>query len=55
MKTNVSKSRPLIAFAILLIAVGIVVSRPSPMQRSAPLSGAAVSPELARMMGFGMV
>jgi hypothetical protein len=55
MKRAVSKSRPLTAFAILSIAVGIVISRPSSMQRSVPLSGAAVSAELARVMGFGMV
>jgi hypothetical protein len=55
MKKNVSTSRPLIAFAILSIAVGLVISRPSSMQRSVPISGSAVSAELARVMGFGMV
>lgn len=55
MKKTASKSRPLIAFAILSMAVGIVISHPSLMQRSVPSSGAAVSAELARVMGFGMV
>lgn len=55
MNKTASKSRPLIAFAILSIAVGIVINHPSSMQQSAPLSGAAVSAELARVMGFGMV
>lgn len=55
MKKTVSKSRLLISFATLSIAVGIVISRPSSIQRSVPLSGAAVSAELARVMGFGMV
>ncbi|CAG9202344.1 hypothetical protein PSP6_210181 [Paraburkholderia tropica] len=55
MKKAASKSRPLIAFAILSIAAGIVISRPAPTQRSVPLSGAEVSAELARVMGFGMV
>lgn len=55
MKQTVSTSRLLTAFAILPIGIGIVMSRPSTMQRSVPLSGAAVSAELARVMGFGMV
>ncbi|MGF6725240.1 hypothetical protein P3T43_004611 [Paraburkholderia sp. GAS41] len=55
MKNTVSKSRLLIAFATLSIAVGIVMSRPTSMQRSVPLFGAAVSAELARVIGFGMV
>lgn len=55
MKKTVSKFHLLIVFVILSIAVRIVMSGPSSMQRSVPLSGAAVSAELARVMGFGMV
>ena len=55
MKKTVSKSRLLIAFTTILIAVGIVISCPSSIHRSVPLSGAAVSAELAHVMGFGMV
>ncbi len=51
MNTTLSKSRPAIAFVMLSIAMAIVLGCASPM----PLSGAAVSAELARVMGFGMV
>lgn len=55
MKKIMSKSGTSMAFALLFIAAWIVVSRPLPMQRTVPLSAQAVSAELARVMGFGMV
>ncbi|MBJ9662309.1 hypothetical protein [Burkholderia gladioli] len=55
MTRTLSRYRTLIALAVLSSAARMISSRSSSTPAAAPLSSAAVSAELARMVGFGMV